>query len=161
MAMLHTTVAITQLSGSTADNVMPSHVRAVINLRLLAPWTVDGAAGYIRRVVGDPEVKISILGFASGPVGAHPEHGRMRGPGWAEITGAAAAIFPDAAPIPFIMTACTDSRHYQGLAEGIFRFNPMRLSPEDLSAIHGHDERISLENFFLAIRFYGALFGTL
>jgi carboxypeptidase PM20D1 len=161
MAMLHTTVAMTQLSGSTADNVMPSQVRAVINLRLLAPWTVDGAVDYIRRIVGNAEVKISILGFASGSVSAHPEHGRMRGPGWAEIAGAAAAIFPDAAPIPFIMTACTDSRHYQGLTEGIFRFSPMRLSPEDLSSIHGHDERISLENFFLAIRFYAALFGSL
>jgi carboxypeptidase PM20D1 len=59
------------------------------------------------------------------------------------------------------MTACTDSRHYQGLAEGMFRFSPMRLSPEDMSSIHGHDERISLENFFVAIRFYAALFGSL
>ena len=111
--------------------------------------------------MGDREVKISILGFASGPVSAHPEYGRMKGPGWAEMAAAAAEIFPDAALIPFIMTACTDSRHYQGLAEGIFRFSPMRLSPEDMSSIHGHDERISLENFFLAIRFYAALFGAL
>ncbi|MDR2745884.1 MAG: M20/M25/M40 family metallo-hydrolase [Treponema sp.] len=161
LAMLRTTMAITQLSGSAADNVMPSRVRAVINLRLLAPWTVDEAVNYVRRVVGDKGVKVSVLGFASGPVGAHPEHGRMKGPGWEEMAKAAAKIFPDAALIPFIMTASTDSRHYQALAEGIFRFSPMRLSPEDMSSIHGHDERISLENFFLAIRFYAALFELL
>jgi carboxypeptidase PM20D1 len=161
LAMLRTTMAITQLSGSAADNVMPSRVRAVINLRLLAPWTVDEAVAHVRRAVGDRNVKVSVLGYASGPVSAHPEHGRMGGPGWAEMSGAAAAVFPDAALIPFIMTACTDSRHYQDLAEGIFRFNPMRLSPEDMSAIHGHDERVSLENFFLAIRFYAALFESL
>ncbi|MDR3173293.1 MAG: M20/M25/M40 family metallo-hydrolase [Treponema sp.] len=161
LAMLHTTVAITQLSGSAADNVMPSRVRAVINLRLLAPCTVDEAVSRIRRAVGDKEVKISILGFGSGPVSAHPEHGQMKGPGWEEMARAAAAIFPDAALIPFLMIACTDSRHYKDLAEGIFRFSPMRLSPEDMSSIHGHDERVSLENFFLAIRFYAALFELL
>jgi carboxypeptidase PM20D1 len=161
LAMLRSTMAITQLSGSAADNVMPSRVRAVINLRLLAPWTVDTAVDYVKRAVGDKDVNVSVLGFASGPVSAHPEHAQMRGPGWAEMAKAAAAIFPDGAIIPFLMTACTDSRHYKDLAEGIFRFSPMRLSPEDMSSIHGHDERISLENFFLAIRFYAALFESL
>jgi carboxypeptidase PM20D1 len=161
LAMLQTTTAMTQLSGSAAENVMPSRVRAVINLRLLAPWTVEEAVNYLNWAVGDERVKISVLGAASGPVPAHPRHGRMEGPGWGEMAAAAAAVFPDAAPIPFIMTACTDSRHYQGLAEGTFRFTPMRLSPEDMSSVHGHDERISLENFFLAIRFYTALFELL
>ncbi|MDR0399514.1 MAG: M20/M25/M40 family metallo-hydrolase [Treponema sp.] len=161
LAMLHTTAALTQLSGSTADNVMPSQVRAVVNLRILAPWTVEEVLDHLRWAVGDERVNISVLGAASGPVPAHPGHGRMEGPGWREMADAVAAVFPDAAPIPFIMTACTDSRHYQGLAEGTFRFTPMRLSREDMSSIHGHDERISLENFFLAIRFYTALFASL
>jgi carboxypeptidase PM20D1 len=161
LAMLRTTVAMTQFSGSAADNVMPSRVRAVINLRLLAPETVDEAVNHITWAVGDERVKISVLGLATGPVGARREHGRMEGPGWGEMSKAAAAVFPDAVPLPFIMTASTDSRHYQALAEGIFRFSPMRLSPEDMSSIHGHDERISLENFFLAARFYAALFELL
>jgi carboxypeptidase PM20D1 len=161
LAMLRTTVAMTQFSGSAADNVMPSCVRAVINLRLLAPWTVDEAVNYITWAVGDERVKIAVLGLATGPVGARGGHGWMEGPGWEEMSKAAALVFPDAIPMPFIMTASTDSRHYQALAEGIFRFSPMRLSPEDMSSIHGHDERISLENFFLAIRFYAALFELL
>jgi carboxypeptidase PM20D1 len=161
LAMLRTTAAMTQLSGSAADNVMPSRVRALINLRLLAPWTVDEAVNYIAWAVADKRVKISIYGFATGPVSAGRGYGQMKGPGWEEMMKAAAAVFPDAAPVPFIMTASTDSRHYQTLAEGIFRFSPMRLSPEDMSSIHGHDERISLENFFLAARFYAALFELL
>ncbi|MDR1444294.1 MAG: M20/M25/M40 family metallo-hydrolase [Treponema sp.] len=161
LALLHTTVAMTQLEGSAADNVMPSRVRAVINLRLLAPWTVDDAINYITWAVGDERVKLRILGSAFPPVPACPEHGRMAGPGWDTMTKAAAAVFPDAIPLPFIMTAATDSRHYRDLAGGIFRFSPMRLSPADMSSVHGHDERISLENFFLAIRFYTALFELL
>jgi carboxypeptidase PM20D1 len=159
--MLRTTVAMTQLSGSAADNVMPSQARAVINLRLLAPGTVEDAVNHITGAVGDGRVKISVLGLATGPVAARGAHGRMEGPGWEEMSKAAAVVFPDAVPLPFIMTASTDSRHYQDLAGGIFRFSPMRLSPEDMSSIHGHDERISLENFFLARRFYAALFELL
>jgi carboxypeptidase PM20D1 len=161
LSLLRTTVAITQLEGSAADNVMPSRVRAVINLRLLAPWTVEEAINYITWAVGDERVTINILGHASGPVPAQRGHGQMKGPGWAEMIKATAAIFPDAAALPFIMTAATDSRHYQGLTEGTFRFSPMRLSSADQSAIHGHDERVSLENFFLAIRFYTGLFESL
>jgi carboxypeptidase PM20D1 len=161
LALLRTTVAMTQLEGSLADNVMPSRVRAVINMRLLAPWSVDDAINYISWIIGDDRVKIRGLGFASSPVPAHPEHEHARGPGWEEMAKAVAAVFPGAVPIPFIMTAATDSRHYQKLAGGIFRFSPMRLSPADMSSVHGHDERISLENFFLAINFYTTLFEML
>ncbi|MDR0731936.1 MAG: M20/M25/M40 family metallo-hydrolase [Treponema sp.] len=161
LALLCTTVAMTQLEGSAADNVMPSQARAVINLRLLAPWSVDDAINYISWIIGDDRVKIRVLGFASSPVPAHPKHGHAQGPGWEEMAKAVATVFPGAVPIPFIMTAATDSRHYQKLAGGIFRFSPMRLSPADMSSVHGHDERISLENFFLAINFYTALFELL
>jgi carboxypeptidase PM20D1 len=161
LALLGTTVAMTQLEGSAADNVMPSRARAVINLRLLAPWTVDEALSYIRWAIGDERVGLRILGSASSPVPAHPGHGRMEGPGWEKMAKALEAVFPGAVPLPFIMTAATESRHYRDLAGGIFRFSPMRLSPGDMSSVHGHDERISLENFFLAIRFYGALFEQL
>jgi carboxypeptidase PM20D1 len=59
------------------------------------------------------------------------------------------------------MTATTDSRHYQHLAEGIFRFNPVKMNPTDLGTIHGHDERVSLENFARGVKFYTTLFESL
>ena len=59
------------------------------------------------------------------------------------------------------MTATTDSRHYRDLAGGIFRFSPFKLSPADSGGVHGHDERLSLDNFFRAISFYTALFESL
>jgi carboxypeptidase PM20D1 len=62
---------------------------------------------------------------------------------------------------PFLMTATTDSRHYKDLTEAIFRFSPIRLNPRELAAIHGHDERVSLENLDRATRFYGALLSRL
>jgi carboxypeptidase PM20D1 len=160
-AMFRTTLAMTQLEGSAADNVMPSEVRAIINLRLLRPWTVEGAIGFVKGVIGDERVSVKVYGMGNDPVPPNPEHTRLSGPGWKEMESAVNRVFPDAVILPFIMTATTDSRHYRDLAGGIFRFSPFRLSPTDSGGVHGHDERLSLENLFRAVSFYTALFGSL
>ena len=160
-ALLHTTVAMTQLKGSAADNVMPSEVQAVINLRLLQPWTVERALGFIKKVINDERVRVEVHGMGTNPVPANPEHTRQSGPGWGEMTAALEAVYPGIPPLVFMMVATTDSRHYQDLAGGIFRFNPHRLDPGELSRIHGHDERISEDNLRRGLEFYIHLFRRL
>jgi carboxypeptidase PM20D1 len=160
-SMLRTTVAMTQLEGSAADNVMPSAVRAVLNLRLLHPWTIESAIAFIRKAINDEQVAVTVHGLATGPVPANAEHTGHAGPGWKEMAEALETASPGTPALPFLMVATTDSRHYQELAGGIFRFSPHKLTPEELARIHGHDERISVENFDRGIRFYEALFGRL
>lgn len=160
-AMLRTTAAITMLEGSAAENVMPSTAKAVLNLRLLPPWTVEKALDRIRKTVDDDRVAVSVHGCATNPVPAARGQEKMSGPGWDEILGAIGKTFPETPVLPFLMTATTDSRHYAGLAEAIYRFNPQRLNPAELSRIHGHDERISLENLENCRRFYSALLESL
>jgi carboxypeptidase PM20D1 len=160
-SMLRTTVAITQLEGSAADNVMPSSVRAVINLRLLHPWTIESAIAFIKKAVKDERVEVRVHGLATGPVPADTEHPGHSLPGWKEMAGALEASYPGIPPLPFLMVATTDSRHYQKLSKSIFRFSPHKLTAEELARIHGHDERISVENFNRGIRFYEALFERL
>jgi carboxypeptidase PM20D1 len=108
---------MTQLTGSAADNVMPSEARAVINLRLLQPWTVERAAGFIKKAINDERVRVDIHGMGTGPVPANPEHVRQRGPGWKEMTAALEAVYPGVPALVFLMAAATDSRHYQDLAD--------------------------------------------
>jgi carboxypeptidase PM20D1 len=161
VSLLRTTVAITQLEGSAADNVMPSSVRAVINLRLLHPWTIESAVGFIKKTIGDERVAVAVHGLATGPVPADPDHTRRAGPGWKEMAEALEAACPGTPALPFLMAATTDSRHYQELTGSIVRFSPHRLNPEELARIHGHDERISVENFNRGLQFYEALFRRL
>ncbi|MDR1787559.1 MAG: M20/M25/M40 family metallo-hydrolase [Treponema sp.] len=156
-ALLRTTTAMTQLSASPADNVMPSEAAAVLNLRLLPPWTVASALERLRAVIADDRVTLSVHGLASDPVPAAPGQERMQGPAWDCIRGAIGAAFPDAPVIPFLMTATTDSRHYHALARQIFRFNPQRLNPGELARMHGHDERISVANLERGLTFYRTL----
>jgi carboxypeptidase PM20D1 len=160
-SLLRTTVAMTQLAGSAADNVMPSEACAILNLRLLHPWTIEKAIAFIKDAVNDNRVKIEIYGLATAPVPASPGYAKRKGAGWDEMGQAIEKVFPGIPILPFLMTATTDSRHYQDLAGGIFRFCPQVLNPEELSRIHGHDERISIENLNRMVDFYTALFGLL
>lgn len=38
--------------------------------------------------------------------------------------------------------------------DNAYRFNPMKITPQDLAGFHGTNERISLENLVRATRFY-------
>jgi carboxypeptidase PM20D1 len=157
-AMLRTTAAMTMLEGSAADNVMPSQVRAVINLRLLPPWTVETAAAFIKKAVNDRRVRISAYGLGTDPVPASREYRRD---GWPQIEAALAEARPGVPLLPFIMVANTDSRNFRKLSDNIFRFSPQKLDTKELSGVHGHDERISVENLRRVLVFYSALFRSL
>ena len=158
MSMLRTTVAMTRLEGSSADNVLPSEVRAIINLRLLPPWNIETATDFIKKAVNDERVIVKVHSTAAEPVPA--KHG-LQHSGWKLIETALAGSWPGIPPLPFIMVATTDSRHFNELTEGIYRFGPFRLNPKDLTGIHGHDERISEENLRNGLLFYIKLLGAL
>lgn len=160
-AMFHTTTAITQLEGSAADNVLPSAAKVVINLRLLQPWTVERAIAAVKKTINDERVEVKVYGLGTNPVPAAAGQVRRRGPGWAALEQAVGQVFPGVPILPYLMTATTDSRHYQALCAGIFRFCPVRLDKRELALIHGHDERVSTENLENCLRFYTCLFKNL
>ena len=72
-----------------------------------------------------------------------------------------AEVYPGAIVAPGLSMAATDSRYYGPIASDIYRFLPMRITPDDLKRIHGVDERIGIDTYarmigFL-IRFYKSL----
>jgi len=80
-ALLRNTMAFTQLQGSAADNVMPSSVTAVINLRLLPPWTMEKCIGRIKNIIGDERVVVTVKSQGSNPVKAGPDQAGQKSPG--------------------------------------------------------------------------------
>jgi carboxypeptidase PM20D1 len=157
-AMLRTTIAMTQLEGSAADNVLPSKVHAVVNLRLLQPWTVETATDFIKKAIHDKRVQINIYGSPSNPVPASRSYQHS---GWPEMKTALAEAWPGVPLMPFIMVSATDSRHYKEITDSIFRFSPHKLDPKEWGGVHGHDERISEENLYKGLTFFSKLLESL
>ena len=65
------------------------------------------------------------------------------------------------APVaPSLVTAGTDSRYLVGVADDVYRFQPMVFSLETIKMIHGTNEHMSLENLDRAVQFYARLIAT-
>lgn len=152
-AMVRTTAAPTVLAAGEKDNVIPRRAVARMNVRLLDGDDSAGVLRTLREAIDDPNVDLRALP----PVHEPSPVSRTDGAAWQSVAGAAAAVFADAAIVPGQVIATTDARHYVAIADQLYRFLPVRMRPEDVSRVHGRDERIAVAAHADAIRFYAAV----
>lgn len=63
-------------------------------------------------------------------------------------------VFSDAVVAPGIVIGATDARHYREVSEHVYRFSPVRAGKDDLPRCHGTNERIGVDNYLDAVRFF-------
>jgi len=137
--MLHNTVSPTILRGSTTINVIPSEVSVDLDGRLLPGFSPDDLIAEIRGIVGDG-ADLEVLSYSPGP--AAPDMGLFD-----TLSGILRETDPEGIPVPLLLSATTDGRHFSRLGIQTYGFLPVRL-PEGLNfirTIHGADERIPVE----------------
>ena len=74
-------------------------------------------------------------------------------PAYALVADAARAVEPRAVSTPALVLGLTDSRHFTGLCDAVYRFRCLRLAPRDLERIHGNDERVAVADYARLVRF--------
>jgi hypothetical protein len=152
--MLRTTTAVTLLQGGTKDNVLPTQARAVVNFRILPGDSVAGVVEHVRRTVDDRRVEIGIGGRFS----AEPSRvSNTESESFRKLERAIRRAAPGVLVAPTPVVVATDSRYFQDLSGEVFRFLPVRVTPEDLERIHGVNERVEVTRYEDAIRFYRQL----
>jgi carboxypeptidase PM20D1 len=149
-AAIRTTTAATMFEGSVKDNVLPARARAVVNFRILPGDSVEGVLAHVRRVVDDPRVKVGTFGFQSEPSPVS----RTDSEAWGVLQRSIRQVFPEALVAPYLMVGAADARYFAGLSDSVYRFMPLRLEREDLPRLHGRDERVSVQGYAGAVRFY-------
>ena len=152
-ATIRTTTAATMLEGSIKENVLPTQARAVLNFRILPGDSVAAVVEHVRRVVDDDRVEIEVLGFASNPSPVAPTDG----PAFQRLTDAIADVAPEALITPYLVVGATDARHFARLTDRVYRFMPVRVTPDLLGGIHGTNERIRVEDYRRVVDFYARL----
>ena len=139
-ALMRTTVAFTQMSGSSASNVIPPEATMVSNLRLNPKDTMESALEYLKATVDDENVQLSILR------GYNPSRiSTTDGVGYERVVSAVASTWRGCIPTPYLMMQCSDSRHWGRISDKVYRFSAMDLTKEERGSIHGNDERIRFE----------------
>ena len=152
-AMLRTTVAVTQLRGSTGANVLASTASAVANVRINPGGTVAGVVARIRDVIDDPQVEVEVrVAHEPSPVSSTGEPGD--GGPYDVLRSVIREVFPEAIVAPYVQTGGSDARHFHAISDGVYRFIPFEISPQQQLGIHGADESIEVDQFERAIVFY-------
>lgn len=151
-ALVRTTVAATMQQGGTAANVLPSQASATLNVRIALGETVAGTVRRVKRRIRDPLVEVTVL-ESSEP---SPESPTDNAP-FALIVDAVKRSYPDAATVPYIMMAATDSRHFHRFSPAVYRFAPLEMSNAQRASIHGVDERVEIASLERGELFHRAL----
>ena len=168
-ASIRSTITPTIIRGGVKANVIPQEAAAVVNVRLLPGDTFDDILRHVSEATGavieddvqeqgnhDAEPKLVIRRTSEQVWEAAPVS-EMGSPSFTILMQTIQQVFPDVAIAPGMVLGATDSRHYQDSADNTYRFVPMRLTNDDLSRIHGTNERISIGNYTEIIRFYAQL----
>ena len=148
-ALLRTTVAFTQASGSAAPNVIPPQASMTANMRLNPHDSIESATAYLRRTIRDDSITLT-PGVAMEPSPVS----ETDCPAYDKVAAAVYNTWPGCIVAPYLMVQCSDSRHYRDLSNHVYRFSAMDLTSEERAAIHGHNERIRLETVRRAVEFY-------
>ena len=148
-ALMRTTVAFTQMSGSKASNVIPPEAKMVSNIRLNPDDTIDSAMEYINKTVNDSNVELKVLH------GMNPSRiSETDCESYERVAKAVASTWKGTIVAPYLMVQCSDSRHYGRISDKVYRFSAMDLTSEERATIHGNNERIRVDCANRAVEFY-------
>jgi carboxypeptidase PM20D1 len=149
-ALLRTTTAVTMLSASPKENVLPARATATVNFRILPGETADAVLARVRSLIRSPHVEVRFESPPHDPSQVSPSDGAAFG----LLQRTIGEVFPDAVVAPGLVLGGTDSRHYGAITANRYRFEPFQFDASDLKRPHGIDERIGVANYADGVRFF-------
>lgn len=152
-ALIRTTTALTIVNSGNKDNVLPGRSDATVNFRLLPGDSPDEVLEHVKHTIANNAIRaMSAPGFYLAS-GVSPSTSAS----YQTIQRTVRELFPGTIVAPGLMLGATDSRHFQGICDHIYRFSPVRARADDLPRFHGTNERISIRNYVELIQFYRQL----
>ena len=148
-AMLQTTIAFTTQKGSDAYNVIPQEAYVTANLRLIPFQGKEDSLNILRNIAAKYDLEVEEI-YSTNPSSSLDLNGKQY-----EMTKRVInKVFPGVEIIPYVVTGGTDSRFYDGKIDASIRFEPINVSKEQLSRMHGIDENIDINTLPLAVEYY-------
>ncbi len=142
-AVTSNTVSLTTVHAGVKHNVIPATAEATIDCRLLPGADAQAFIEDVRRMIDDPAVGLEAVLESSAP-SSPSDTELMR-----VIGEVVREHVEDAVVLPSISAGFTDSRVFRRLGSTAYGFMPVLLEPGEAATIHGHNERLSIENLRL------------
>lgn len=145
-ARLSNTIALTTFNTGIKVNVIPAVATATLDCRLLPDVDADLFLEELKAVLDDERVAIEVTNrFAGGESPLETEFVQV-------VRDVVSEFVEGAGLVPELTSGFTDSRIYRARGVPAYGFVPCVVQPEELAGVHGHNERISVENLRLGMQ---------
>lgn len=139
--LLRNTISLTMLNSGQKSNIIPAQAEAKLDIRLLPGEDPDTILTDLRSLISDPKVNLEVEDL---PV-AHPIS-PLNSKFYNALAQTLNTLGPPGVVTPYLTPGATDSRFFRRAGMAAYGFMPMLLNSQELSRIHGVDERISTAN---------------
>jgi acetylornithine deacetylase/succinyl-diaminopimelate desuccinylase-like protein len=146
-ALMRDTISPTVLTSGVKVNVIPSTAEAQLDCRLLPGSDSDAFLKRMRDLMADSRISFE---FIQKPDEAPPS--QAEGEAWGAIQDTVQRDFKDAIVVPWMTAGGTDSRFLREKGVPAYGFEPIVTDRQELTRVHGVDERLSVENLNRGIR---------
>jgi carboxypeptidase PM20D1 len=151
-ASMRTTTAATMASGSSKSNILPTRAEAVVNFRILPGETAETVRDRVVEIIDDERVKV-IMETSFDPSPVSPTDSM----GYELLAKTIRGFDSEILVAPNLLSGGTDARYFYSVSPNVYRFVMVRATSDTVKIIHGIDERIAVEDYLTAVRFYYAL----
>ena len=141
-AIIRNTIAPVLMDAGFRTNVIPGSAEATVNVRMIPGTNPADIVREFERVIGDPMVEVRLAGSPAVPVPESPVATDL----YRALEAQARVQFPGVEVTPYLFQAGTDARAWRARGVPTYGIYPYPIDAEDLSRMHGNDERVSIES---------------
>lgn len=152
-AIMRNTIAPVLMNAGFRGNVIPGSAQATINFRTIPGTNAEDLIGEIKRVIQDDRVEVTVApsGVAARMTDVMKRTRTMPASSqdtelYRALVSQSKAVYPEAAVTPYLFQAGTDSSAWRMRGIPVYGIYPYPISAEDLTRMHGNDERVSIES---------------
>ena len=142
-ALMRNTLAPVLMNAGFRGNVIPGSAEATINARLIPGTNPEDIVRDLVRVIGDSTVDVRVSNTIPWTQGLAPSSENTDL--YRALEKSARQQF-SAAVTPYLFQAGTDAPTWRSRGIPVYGIYPYPIDAEDLTRMHGNDERVSIES---------------
>ncbi|MFN7981688.1 MAG: M20/M25/M40 family metallo-hydrolase [Vicinamibacterales bacterium] len=146
-AIIRNTIAPVIVNGGFRSNVIPGSADVILNVRAIPGTDPKDVVADLEKVIADPNVSVRLANPSAGPsrANASPQDTEL----YKALARNAKATFPGAEVTPYLFQAGTDAGAWRNRGVPVYGIYPYPITAEELTRMHGNDERVSIESLRL------------
>jgi acetylornithine deacetylase/succinyl-diaminopimelate desuccinylase-like protein len=143
-AIMRNTLAPVLLNAGFRGNVIPGSAEATINVRIIPGTDPMDIVHELQRVIADPRIEVRLAVPSAGTPTVQPSS--QDTDLFRTLEKQAQLLYPGAEVTPYLFQAGTDAAAWRTRGVPVYGIYPYAIDAEDLTRMHGNDERVSVQS---------------